>query len=55
MVELIRSGDASRDAFIQAYKPYIAKVTSRFCKRYIDPTRDDEFSIALSAFNEAVD
>ena len=55
MVELIRSGDASRDAFIQAYKPYIAKVTSRFCKRYIDPTRDDEFSIALSAFNEAID
>lgn len=55
MVELIRSGDASRNDFIQAYKPYIAKVTSRFCKRYIDPTRDDEFSIALSAFNEAID
>ncbi|MFC5648261.1 RNA polymerase sigma factor SigI [Paenibacillus solisilvae] len=54
-VELIRSGEASRDDFIQAYKPYIAKVTSRFCKRYIDPTRDDEFSIALSAFNEAID
>ncbi|BBH24837.1 RNA polymerase sigma factor SigI [Paenibacillus baekrokdamisoli] len=55
MVELIRSGKASRDDFIQAYKPYIAKVTSRFCKRYIDPSRDDEFSIALSAFNEAIE
>ncbi len=32
----------------------MAKVTSRFCKRYIDPARDDEFSIALAAFNEAV-
>ncbi|WP_229749979.1 RNA polymerase sigma factor SigI [Paenibacillus nasutitermitis] len=55
MVELIRSGEASRDAFILAYKPYIAKVTSRFCKRYIDPSRDDEFSIALSAFHEAME
>ncbi|MBW7457341.1 RNA polymerase sigma factor SigI [Paenibacillus sepulcri] len=55
MVELIRSGEASRDEFIAAYKPYIAKVTSRFCKRYIDPMRDDEFSIALSAFNEAIE
>jgi len=39
---------------ITDYQPYIAKVTSRFCKRYIDPTRDDEFSIALEAFNEAI-
>lgn len=53
-VERIRAGEASRDEFIAAYKPYIAKVTSRFCKRYIDPSRDDEFSIALSAFDEAI-
>jgi len=44
-----------RDTFIAAYRPYIAKAVSRFCKRYIDPTRDDEFAIALSAFNEAID
>lgn len=44
-----------RDTFIAAYRPYIAKAVSRFCKRYIDPTRDDEFSIALAAFNEAID
>jgi RNA polymerase sigma factor len=54
VVELIREGQASRDDFIAAYKPYIAKVTSRFCKRYIDPSQDDEFSIALSAFDEAI-
>nr|WP_274655052.1 RNA polymerase sigma factor SigI [Paenibacillus humicola] len=54
IVERIRAGEASRDEFIQAYKPYIVKVTSRFCKRYIDPARDDEFSIALSAFDEAI-
>ncbi len=44
-----------RDTFIAAYRPYIAKSTSRFCKRYIDPSRDDEFAIALLAFNEAID
>ncbi|MCQ6559019.1 RNA polymerase sigma factor SigI [Paenibacillus mendelii] len=54
-VARIREGLASRDDFIAAYQPYIVKVTSRFCKRYIDPTRDDEFSIALSAFNEAIE
>ena len=56
VVERIVQGEPGlRDTFIAAYRPYIAKVTSRFCKRYIDPTCDDEFSIALSAFNEAID
>lgn len=55
-VQRIRDGDEElRGLFIAAYRPYIAKVTSRFCKRYIDPERDDEFSIALLAFNEAID
>ncbi|WP_253944885.1 RNA polymerase sigma factor SigI [Paenibacillus sp. NEAU-GSW1] len=51
----IKQGDeALREQFIADYKPYVTKVTSRFCKRYIDPSRDDEFSIALTAFNEAI-
>ncbi|MBD2867681.1 RNA polymerase sigma factor SigI [Paenibacillus arenilitoris] len=54
-VARIRQGDELlRERFIADYKPYILKVTSRFCKRYIDPTRDDEFSVALLAFNEAI-
>jgi RNA polymerase sigma factor len=54
-VLLIQKGDVRlRNQFITDYQPYIAKVTSRFCKRYIDPERDDEFSIALGAFNEAI-
>lgn len=54
-VMLIQKGDLRlRNQFITDYQPYIAKVTSRFCKRYIDPSRDDEYSIALSAFNEAI-
>jgi RNA polymerase sigma factor len=55
LVQLIQEGDLRlRNQFITDYQPYVAKVTSRFCKRYIDPAKDDEFSIALSAFNEAL-
>ncbi|MFC3341396.1 RNA polymerase sigma factor SigI [Paenibacillus abyssi] len=55
IVSRIQKGDtALQESFIASYRPYIAKVTSRFCKRYIDPSRDDEFSIALSAFHEAI-
>jgi RNA polymerase sigma factor len=51
----IQEGDLRlRNQFITDYQPYVAKVTSRFCRRYIDPARDDEFSIALGAFNEAI-
>ncbi|GAB2698399.1 RNA polymerase sigma factor SigI [Paenibacillus thermoaerophilus] len=54
-VLLIQQGDLRlRNQFIADYQPYIIKTVSRFCKRYIDPARDDEFSIALSAFNEAL-
>ncbi|XEC93671.1 RNA polymerase sigma factor SigI [Paenibacillus tarimensis] len=55
IVERIQQGDtALQETFIAEYRPYIARVTSRFTKRYVDPSRDDEFSIALSAFHEAV-
>jgi RNA polymerase sigma factor len=51
----IQQGDIRlRNEFITDYQPYVAKLTSQFCKRYVDPERDDEFSIALSAFNESV-
>lgn len=54
-IHQIQAGDLRlRNQFISDYQPYVAKVTSRFCKRYIDPARDDEFSIALGAFNEAI-
>ncbi|MWC29035.1 RNA polymerase sigma factor SigI [Paenibacillus sp. MMS18-CY102] len=55
-IEQIRRGDEQlRAAFIAQYEPYILKVTSRFCKRYIDPIQNEEYSVALIAFNEAID
>lgn len=54
-MENIQNGDSElRNQLIQRYHPYILKTTSRFFRRYIDPQRDDEFSIALSAFDEAI-
>ncbi len=51
----VQDGDLLlRNQMITDYQPYIAKITSRFCRRYIDPARDDEFSIALDGFNEAL-
>lgn len=54
-VERIQGGDETlRNDLIGRYHPYILKVASRFFRRYIDPQRDDAFSIALAAFDEAI-
>lgn len=55
IVERIQRGDEDlRNQFLRKYQPFVSQVTSRVCKRYIDPNRDDEFSIALVAFDEAI-
>ncbi|MUK88788.1 RNA polymerase sigma-I factor [Ornithinibacillus sp. L9] len=55
MVALAQQGDESvQNYLLQQYQPFIAKCVSEVCKRYIDPKRDDEFSIGLSAFNESI-
>jgi RNA polymerase sigma factor len=54
-IEAIRQGDEQlRDELIRRYRPFIARTASRFCRRYVDPERDDEFSVALGAFDEAI-
>lgn len=50
----IQDGDLSLlNETIEAYKPFIAKTVSSVCKRYIHES-DDEFSIGLIAFHEAI-
>ncbi|MGM0902499.1 MAG: RNA polymerase sigma factor SigI [Bacillota bacterium] len=54
-VLLIQQGNEKlREDLIYAYKPFIAKAVSTVCKRYINEN-DDEFSIGLIAFNEAIE
>ncbi|WP_396105445.1 RNA polymerase sigma factor SigI [Cytobacillus firmus] len=53
-VKLIQQGNAAlNNELIESYKPFIAKTVSSVCKRYIHES-DDEFSIGLIAFNEAI-
>lgn len=55
LIEEVQAGDVLvRNQLLKDYQPFIAKIASKLCKRYIDPTRDDEYSVALSAFNEAM-
>jgi RNA polymerase sigma factor len=50
----IQNGDLLlRNDLIEKFKPFIAKAISSVCKRYINDS-DEEFSIGLIAFNEAI-
>lgn len=50
-----QNGDeSSQNYLLKKYQPFIAKSVSEVCKRYIDPKQDDEFSIGLMAFDEAI-
>ncbi|WP_047979851.1 RNA polymerase sigma-I factor [Ornithinibacillus contaminans] len=49
-----KGDETAQNYLLKTYQPFIAKCVSEVCKRYIDPERDDEFSIGLSAFNEAI-
>ncbi len=55
IVLLIQNGDLElRNNLLKRYKPFIKKSVSSVCRRYIRET-DDEFSIGLIAFNDAID
>lgn len=56
MLASIRNGDCqAREDLIAEFKPFIARATSKFCGRGLDWNRDDELSIGLIAFNEAIE
>ncbi|MDA8228449.1 MAG: RNA polymerase sigma-I factor [Desulfitobacterium hafniense] len=51
-----KSGDPLvREELIRSHKAFIARVSSKICSRYLAWDNDDELSIALLAFNEAID
>ncbi|MGC4377490.1 RNA polymerase sigma-I factor [Fictibacillus sp. Mic-4] len=54
VLKIQRGNDILRNELIEAYQPFIKKVTSKVCSQYIDRTMD-EFSVGLFAFNEAID
>jgi RNA polymerase sigma factor len=51
-----RRGEAqAREELVRWYLPLVLRVTARACGRYVQLGRDDEVSVALMAFNEAID
>ncbi|MGO4886949.1 RNA polymerase sigma factor SigI [Anaerobacillus sp. MEB173] len=55
LIEKIQAGDTSlHNELINQYKPFIRTTVSKVCKRYIDVAIDDEYSIGLIAFDEAI-
>ena len=51
-----KNGDSlAREELISSHKAFIARVSSKTCSRYLTWDNDDELSIALLAFNEAID
>lgn len=56
LLEQAQKGDSvAREKLISYHKLFIAKISSRACKRYLAWENDDELSVALLAFNEAID
>ncbi len=59
MLELLtaaKNGDEKkRNRLIEKYRPFILSAASDSCGRYLVIGHDDEISIALMAFNEAID
>lgn len=51
----MRSAVDQVNHFIEAYRPFILKVVTETKNGYVDLRNDDEFSIGLMAFHEAID
>lgn len=55
-LQLAKSGNKLvREEFIENHRPFIMKISSNLCKHYLTWGHDEELSIALVAFNEAID
>lgn len=54
-IESIISDEVKKEAFIKQYMPFIISIVSKTTKRYISTENDDEFSIGLIAFSEAIE
>lgn len=56
LLALAQTGDdEARNQLLESYVPFVLKVASQSSRRYIDRTKDDEYSVALLAMNEAID
>lgn len=56
LLQASKSGDkVARDTLITKYRPFIISSASEACGRFLVVGQDDEISVAMIAFNEAID
>ena len=55
LLRAINGEEKAREELIVKHRDYISRVSSRVCRRFLSWENDDELSIALLAFNEAID
>lgn len=56
LIARARGGDkAARDELIEQHRQYVAQVASACCHRALQWENDDELSVGLIAFNDAID
>lgn len=56
LLQSARNGDTlARETLIQNYMPFITRAASSVSGRYLAPENDDQISVAMMAFNEAID
>lgn len=56
LVKAAQAGnEESRRALLEAARPFVRRVAEAACRRRLEWENDDELSVALIAFNEAVD
>ena len=56
LISAAQNGDVrARERILRDYRPFYLRVASGTCRKYLVLGRDDEASIAMIAFNEAID
>lgn len=55
LLERAKAGEVeARNDLIESFRPFILKVAARFCSRRLDWQNDEELSVAMMAFDEAI-
>ncbi|MDW7671382.1 MAG: RNA polymerase sigma-I factor [Bacillota bacterium] len=55
LAEIRQGNEVAREDFIHQYDPFILNTAAKVTGRFVDKQNDDEYSIALIAFNRAID
>ena len=55
LAEIRQGNEVAREDFIHQYDPFVLNTASKVTGRFVDKHNDDEYSIALIAFNRAID